>query len=148
MNQMEHVATNRTKALFASGLQTSRRQKNGYISTLESLLDATRSLPQESSSGPVDKAFVKSDEAVVEQLWVEVGPIINNLIVRMEAVLSCFGVISYEKSPFLRHFNFSSDLLEVYLTFVPCDLRGTDISDGNNDKEIENDEDGESDAEY
>ena len=57
MNQMEHAATNITRAIFANGLQTSMRRKNGYNSTLESLLDAARSLPQESSSGPVDIAF-------------------------------------------------------------------------------------------
>ena len=57
VNKTEHAATNITGAVFASGLQISRRQKNGYNSTLEFLLDAARSLPQESSYGPVDLDF-------------------------------------------------------------------------------------------
>ena len=146
VNQMDHAATNITRAIFASGLQTSRRQQNGYNSTLELLLDAARMLPQESSSGPVDISFGEADEAVVEQLWVEVGPIINILVVRMEALLIFFGLRAEERSPFLRHFNLPSDMLEVYWTFVPHDLGGTDSGDGNNGKETENDEEGESDA--
>ena len=86
------------------------------------------------------------DEAVVEQLWFEVGPIINRLVVRMETLLSCFGVRAEERYPFLRHFNPPSDMLDVYLTFVPCDLGDTDSGDGNNDEEIDNAEDGESNA--
>ena len=104
-------------------------------------------MPQESTSGPVDLAFGEADEAVVDQLWVEVGIIINSLAVRMEALLSCFVLRAEERSPFLRHFNSPSDLLEVYLTFVPRDLGGTDRGDSDNDKETDNDEDGESDAE-
>ena len=146
VNQMEHAKKNRTKAIFASGLQTSRRKKNGYNSTLELLLDAAKLLPQESSSGPVDLAFVEADEAVVDQVWVEVGPSINILVVRMEALLNCFVVRSEERSPFMRHFNLPSYLLEVYLMFVPRDLGGTDSGDGNSDKETDNDKDGESDA--
>ena len=119
-------------------------QKNEYNNTLESLLDDVSSLPQESSSGPVDLSFGEANQYVVDQLWVEVWPIINILVVRMEALLSCFGVISEELSPFLRHFNSPSDFLEVYLMFVPCDLGGTDSSDGDNDEETDNDEDGES----
>ena len=80
---MEHAATNRTRSIFASGLQTSRRQQNGYNSTLELLLDTARLLPQGSSSGPVDISFIQADEAVVDQLWVEVVPIINILVVIM-----------------------------------------------------------------
>ena len=38
-------------------------------------------------------------------------------------------------------------MLEVYLTFSPCDLKNTYSGDGNNDKETKNDKDGESDAE-
>ena len=72
------------------------------------------------------------------------GHITNILVVRMEALLSCFGVISEELSPFLRHFNSPSDFLEVYLMFVPCDLGGTDSGDGDNDEETDNDEGGES----
>ena len=120
--------------------------KNGYNSTLESLLDAARSLPQESSSGKVDLDFGEADEAVVDQLWVEVGPIIDILLVRMEALRICFGVRAEERSPFLRHFNSPSYFLEVYLTVFPSDIGGTDIRDGNNDKETYNDEDVESDA--
>ena len=46
----------------------------------------------------------------------------------------------------MRHFNSTSDLLEDYLNFVPRDLEGTDSSDGNNDEETENDEDGKPDV--
>ena len=55
-------------------------------------------------------------------------------------------MISEEQSPFLRHFNSPSVLLEVYLTFVPCDLGGTDSGDGDNDKETDNGNNGESDT--
>ena len=82
VNQMDHAEINRRRAIFVSGLQTSRRQQNGYNITLESLLDAARSLPQDSSYGPVDIAFGEADEAVVDELWVEVGPIINSLVFR------------------------------------------------------------------
>ena len=75
-----------------SELQTSRRQQNGYDSTLESLIGAARLLPQDSSSGPVYQPFGEADEVVVDQLWVEVGPIINNLVVMMESLLSLFVV--------------------------------------------------------
>ena len=104
MNQMGHAETNRTRAIFAGGLKTSRRRKNGYNSTLESLLDAARSLPQESSYGPVDLDFGEAGEAAVYQLWVEVLPIINSLVFRMESLLSCFLVRAEERYPFLRHF--------------------------------------------
>ena len=46
-------------------------------------MDDARSLPQESSSGPVDLAFGEEDEYVVDQLWVEVWTIINSLVIRM-----------------------------------------------------------------
>ena len=121
VNQMEHAATNITRAIFSSGIQKSRRKQNGYNSTLDSLLGDARSLPQESSSGQVDLSFVEADEAVVDQLWVEMGPIINSFLVSMESLLSSFGVIAEEQSPFLIHFNFPSDLLDVYLTFFPRD---------------------------
>ena len=104
-------------------------------------------LPQESSSGPVDLAFGEEDGPVADQLWVEVGPIINSLIVSVEYLLSCFGLRSEERSPFLRHFNSPSDLLEIYLTFVPPDLGGTESGDGDNDEGTDNYEDGESDTE-
>ena len=65
MNQMKHAETNRTRSIFAIGLQTSRRKQNGYNSTLESLLGAARLLNKYSSYGPDDLAFVESDEAVV-----------------------------------------------------------------------------------
>ena len=146
VNQMDHVATNRTRSIFASGLQTSRRQQNGYNSTLESLLDAVSLLPQESSSSTVGLAFGEADEAVVVQLWVELGPIINILVVRMESLIICFGVRVEERSPFLRYFKLPSDLLEVYLIFVPRDLGGTDSGDGKNNKETENNKDGDYDA--
>ena len=58
VNQMNHAATNITRAISTSGLQTSRRKQNVYNRTLESLLDSASSLPQESSSGPVDLAYV------------------------------------------------------------------------------------------
>ena len=109
-------------------------------------MDAARSLPQESSSGPVYIAFGEADEAVFEKLWAEVGPIINSLVVNMEALLKCFGVISEERYSFLRHFNSPSDLLEVYLKFVPCDLGGTDSGDGDSNEETYNVEDSKSDA--
>ena len=66
VNQMEHSETNITRAIFASVLQTSRRRKNGYNITLESLLDAARLLPQESSYGLVDIAFGQAHEAIVD----------------------------------------------------------------------------------
>ena len=87
VNQMEHAATNRTISIFASGLQTSRSKQNRYTSTLESLLDDGRSLPQESSSDLVDISFGEAGEAVAYQLWFEVGPIINSLVVSMESLL-------------------------------------------------------------
>ena len=80
VNKMEHAETNRTRYILTSGLQTSRRQKNGYNSTLESLLGAARSLPQESSSGPVALDFGEAYEDVVDQLWVEVGPALRLII--------------------------------------------------------------------
>ena len=58
VNQMKHAATNITREISTSGLQTSRRKQNVYNRTLESLLDSASSLPQESSSGPVDLAYV------------------------------------------------------------------------------------------
>ena len=64
----------------------------------------------------------------------------------MEALLSCFRVRAEERSPFLRHFNSPSYLLEVYLTFSPRDLGGTDSGDGDNDKETDNDKYGKSGA--
>ena len=74
------------------------------------------------------------------------GTIIKILVVRMEAPLSCFGVRAEERYPFLRHFNSPSDLLEVYLEFVPRDFGGTVSGDGNNDEETDNDEDGKPDV--
>ena len=61
VNQMDNAEINRRRAIFVSELQTSRRQQNGYNITLESLLDAARLLPQESSSGTVDLYFVEED---------------------------------------------------------------------------------------
>ena len=98
-------------------------------------------MPQESSSGPVDLAFLEVDEYIVDQLWVEVGPIINRLVVRMEALLSCFVVRAEERYPFLRHFNLPSYFLEVYLAFVPRDLGGIDRGNGDKDEETCNDKD-------
>ena len=103
-------------------------------------------LPQESSSGRVDISFGEADEAVVDQLWVDVGPIITRLVVMTEALVSCFGVRAEERSTLMRLFNLPSDLLEVYLTFFPRELGGTDSGDGNNDEETYNGEDGEYDA--
>ena len=34
VNQMEHAAANRTRDIFASGIQTSRIKQNGYNSTI------------------------------------------------------------------------------------------------------------------
>ena len=103
-------------------------------------------MPQESISGLVDQAFGEADEAVVDQLWVKLGTIINSLVVRMEALLSCFGLKEEERSPFLIHFNSPLGFLEVYLMFVPRDLGVTDSGDCDNDKEIDNDKDDDSDA--
>ena len=98
-------------------------------------------MPQESSYGPVDLDFGEAGEASVYQLWVEVLPIINILVFRMEALLSCFLVRAEERYPFLRHFNLPSYFLEVYLAFVPRDLGGIDRGNGDKDEETCNDKD-------
>ena len=144
VNQMEHMVTNRTKAIFESDLQISRRRQNGYHSTLDSHIDAARLLPSALDSGPVDVAFREEDDPVVDQLWLEVGPVINSMVVRMKALLNCFGVRAEEQSPFLRHFATPTELLDVYLTFVPRDHGGTDSSNDDNDEDTDSDGDGDS----
>ena len=88
VNQMEHMVTNRTRAIFESDLQISRRRQNGYHSTLDSHVDATKLLPLASYSGLVDLAFGEADKPVVDQLWLCVGPVINSMFVRMTALLN------------------------------------------------------------
>ena len=101
-------------------------------------------MPLALDSGPVDVAFGEEDDPVVDQLWLCVGPVINSMVVRMKALLNCFGVRAEEQSPFLRHFATPTELLDVYLTFVPRDHGGTDRSNGDNDEDTDSDGDGDS----
>ena len=108
-------------------------------------MDAESPSPHSSSAGPIDLAFGETDNAVVDQLWAEVGPVINSSVGRMEALLSRFGVRAADRSPFLRRFDSASDLLEVYLNFVPQDLGGTAADEDSigGDNEESKDESGE-----
>ena len=100
-------------------------------------------MPIESSAGPVDLAFGETEDAVVDQLWAEVKPVINGMVARMKTLLCCFGVRTQELSTFLIYFDLPSDLLDFYLTFCPQNLRGTDYGN-NSDTEEDSKKDDES----
>ena len=108
-------------------------------------MDAGRPSPHSSSAGPIDLAFGETDDAGVDQLRAAVGLVINSLVGRMEALLSRFGVRAADRSPCLRRFDSASDLLEVYLNFVPQDLGGTAADEDSigGDNEESEDESGE-----
>jgi len=135
VNQIEERRSNRTNAIFESGLQVSRRHGDGYNSSFSSFVDGARSLSNASevSTGPVGLTFGDADDSAVDQLWTAVGPIINSVVGRMKALLNRYGVKSEDMSPFLKHFNSPSDLLEVYLTLVPRGVEGGSASDDTTD---------------
>ena len=140
LNQMEERRSNRTNAIFESGLAVSRTHGNGYNASFSSYVDGARSLSLSSGAdaGPVKLLFGDTDDAVVDQLWDAVGPIINSTFPRMQGLLNRFGVRSEDMSPFLRHFNSPSDLLSVYLTLVPPGIvGGTGCDDAVDDDEVE-----------
>ena len=90
---------------------------------------------KESSSGPVNMNFGEHEDAVVDQLWTLVGPIINSLMKKMEHLLTRFVVKAADRSLFLRHFESPSDLLAVYWSLVSRYLEGGIAYDDANDKE-------------
>ena len=98
---------------------------------------AKEMLTNESISDPVNMDFGEHEDAVVDQLWTVFVPIINSLMRKMEQLITRFGVKVPDRSLFLRHFEFSSDLLAVYLSLVPHDLEGRTANNDADDIEEE-----------
>ena len=119
----------------------SQKHRKGYNRTLYLYVESARAmLTNKSRSGPVNLDFGEHEDAVVDQLWTVVGPIINSLMSKMEQLLTIFGVKATDRSPFLRYFKSPSDLLAVYLSLVPCDIEGGTADDDADDKEEEEDD--------
>ena len=132
---------NRTRAVYESELQVSRKRGKGYNSTLSSYVESAREMStNKSSSGPLNLDFGEHEDMVVDQLWTVVGPTINTSMSKMGQLLTRFGVKAEDVSPFLRHSESPSYLLAVYLSLVACDLGGGTANDDADDKEEEEDD--------
>ena len=59
---------------------------------------------------------------------------------KMEQILTIFGVRAADRYPFLRYFEYPSDLLTVFLSLFPRDIEGGTADDDANDKEEEEDD--------
>ena len=89
--------------------------------------------------GPVD--VNKTDEAAVDYLWKEIGPIINAVTTKMTSLLRRFGVKPAAMSPFCRKFGSVSELLKVYLAKLSNDSV-VEMKEGEGlDNDEDNDED-------
>ena len=72
-----------------------------------------------------------------EQVWVELGIILNALIPRLKRLLSRFGMEADSMLPLLRESGYVSDLLEVYKKCIPCEYsENAEVSDSATEDDI------------
>ena len=127
---LEEKRQNFINAVYDSGLQTTRSAKNGYQASFESFVTNGRSA-REGKGGPVELSFDEGARPVVDQLWDEVGLLINSQVKAMRALLSRFSV-GEDQSPFLREFDSVQDLLHLYQEEIkgPCEREEGDDVEG------------------
>ena len=137
--ELEEKRDRKVKAIFASNLKVSRDPQKGYAATFDSFVEVGRVASVGEPGGPVDVNM--TDEAAVDLLWNEIGPIINAATTKMTSLLRRFGVKPAAMSPFCRKVESISELLKVYLAKLPKDS-GVDMAEGldNEDNDEDNDE--------
>ena len=140
MTEIEGKQRRKMDEVHTSNLAVARSPNSGYgyRVSLSSFVDSSKNIPPEVGGAAV--VNLDDNSPLVDTLWEQVKPIINDCTHNMKPFLERLGVSEDELSPFCREFDNVTDLLDEYNDFYSrakkSTAKKTTTSDGDDEEEV------------